>query len=249
LGIVLGSGFGGVLESVKVEQEASYADIPGLFPTNVEGHAGKLVQGHLGGRKVALLAGRIHYYEGHSLEEATFPIRMLGSIGVKRLLLTSAAGAVNSVFRPGHFMAVTDHLNLLWQSPLRGLAPQGENRFPDLTELYDSTLLTFLRSAAKKAGVPLHEGIYACVCGPTYETPAEVRALALLGADAVGMSLVPEAIVARQCGIKVCGLVCLTNMAAGVGRGPISHEAVLSTATEVKRAARQMIEEFARLCR
>jgi purine-nucleoside phosphorylase len=247
LAMVLGSGFHHALSRLQVEAKIPYAKLPGFPPTGVGGHAGLLLIGRLGGTPVVMLSGRAHYYEGHALETATFPVRVLSACGVEDLLLTNAAGGINRGFRPGDLMVLDDHINLMGVNPLRGPAPPGLNRFVDLTCAYDTRLRSLLTKAARACRVRLRSGVYLAVSGPSYETPAEIRAFARLGADAVGMSTVPETIVARQCGLKVAALSCITNLAAGRARRALSHVEVLETAEKVKDLATQMLERFAML--
>jgi purine-nucleoside phosphorylase len=204
-----------VMEAVVSEACFSYEELPGFVPSRVPGHRGELMIGQLGGAPVAVLSGRAHYYEGHDLHTVTFPMRVLSALGVRSVLLTNAAGGIRPGLEPGDWVALTDHLNFIGTNPLRG--PGGAERFVDLSEVYSPLLRGFLRHAADQTGLKLQEGVYAAVSGPSYETPAEVRALARLGADLVGMSTVPEAIVARQCRMDVAGLSCVTNKAAGLG--------------------------------
>jgi purine-nucleoside phosphorylase len=194
-----------------------------------------------------LFCGRAHYYEGHGLAQVTFPIRVLAALGVSSILLTNAAGAINPRFRPGDFMMLTDHLNLSGLNPLRGLGVVGSGQFVDLSELYDPGLCRILKRAAKLAHTPLRAGVYAWMPGPSYETPAEVRALAKLGADAVGMSTVHEAIVARQCGLRTVAVSCLTNQAAGRSPRALCHREVLLAAVRASARAVRLLEQFARL--
>jgi purine-nucleoside phosphorylase len=247
LGIVLGSGFHHVLSELETDAEVSYSKLPGFLQSRVSGHAGQLLMGRLGGTPVMVLSGRSHYYEGHSMERVTFAVRALAAYGIRDLLLTNAAGGVNRSFRPGDFMILTDHINFMGTNPLRDVAVPDLPRFVDLTCTYDPGLQDLLRRAGKERRIKLREGVYLAVCGPTYETPAEVRAFATLGADAVGMSTVPEAIVARQCGLKVAGVSCITNLAAGRSRNPLSHAEVLETAERVKTLAAGLLKDFARL--
>ncbi|HOX59620.1 MAG TPA: purine-nucleoside phosphorylase [Candidatus Paceibacterota bacterium] len=247
LALVLGSGFHHVLSELQVDAEVSYARLPGFPPTTVSGHAGQLLIGHLGGTPVVVLSGRAHYYEGHPMAVVTFAVRALAAYGIRDLLLTNAAGGVNRSFRPGDFMALTDHINLMGINPLRGEPVPGLPRFVDLTRVYDGGLRRLLERAGQACRVKLRSGVYLAVCGPSYETPAEVEAFARLGADAVGMSTVPEAIVARQCGLKVAGVSCITNLAAGRSRWTLSHAEVLETAERVKSVAAQMLLNFAKL--
>jgi purine-nucleoside phosphorylase len=245
LALVLGSGFNRALAELDVDAEIPCARLPGFPPPGVEGHAGKLVIGRLGGAPVLVLAGRAHYYEGHSLERVTFPVRVLAELGVTDLLLTNAAGGINRKFRAGDFMVVTDHINFMGANPLRGPGWPGRARFVDLTGVYDPGLRQLLVRAGKPAGVRLQRGVYVAVSGPSYETPAEIRALARLGADAVGMSTVPEAIVARQCGLRVAAVSCITNLAAGRSPAPLSHAEVLKTAINVQSFAAALLAGFA----
>jgi purine-nucleoside phosphorylase len=247
LAIVLGSGFGPVLERVEVAKEIPYAKLPGFPQPTVQGHSGKLVLGTLGGTPVAVLSGRAHYYEGHTMAEVTFAVRALAEFGIRDLLLTNAAGGVNRRFRPGDFMRLTDHINFMGANPLRGPCPPGLTRFLDLSQVYDPALGALLDNAAKTARVRWHRGVYLALSGPTYETPAEIRAFGKLGADAVGMSTVPEAIVARHHGLRVAAVSCISNQAAGLSPHPLSHEEVLATAKEASRHTGELLEEFARL--
>ena len=247
LAIVLGSGFGHAVERLKVEAEISYAKLPGFPQLGVGGHLGKVLLGSYDGAPVCVLSGRAHYYEGHSMEEVTFPVRVMAESGVRDLLLTNAAGGINRRFRSGDFMCLTDHINLMGANPLRGELSQGQERFVDMTRSYDAQLARLIRLAAKKAGTRLHSGVYLAVSGPSYETPAEICAFGRLGADAVGMSTVPEVIVARQCGLAVAGLSCITNLAAGKGNALLSHADVLASGERVKRTAAALIEHFVKL--
>ena len=249
LGIVLGSGFGAIAKRVTGGREFPYRDLPGFPVGSVPGHAGRLVIGEWLGILVALLAGRAHFYEGFDLAESTFSTRVLAALGLGTLLLTNAAGGINAKFRVGDFMALSDHINFMGTNPLRGPERAGLNRFVDLTEAYDPALRTELKAAAKGMKSPkvrCHEGVYLAVSGPSFETPAEIRAFRTLGADAVGMSTVPEAIVARQCGLKVAGLSCITNAAAGLGgKGQtVSHLDVLELARQREGVAADLVGKF-----
>jgi inosine/guanosine/xanthosine phosphorylase family protein len=245
LGLILGSGFGGVMERVKVEREISMAKVPGFVPPAVGGHAGRVVLGWLGGLPVCVLSGRAHYYEGHSLEEITRPVRALAALGLQNLLVTNAAGGIGRPWRPGQLMLIRDHINLMGANPLRGPAPAGLERFIDLTRAYDERLSDLLRQAARRCRIRLREGVYLAVSGPSYETPSEIRAFRVLGADAVGMSTVPEVIVARQHGLAVAGISCITNLAAGMGNPLLSHADVLAAGAEAGKRAASIIEQFA----
>lgn len=247
LAIVLGSGFGPLLDRVAVDAEVPFAKLPGFPAVTVAGHLGKFVFGHLGGVPVLVQAGRNHFYEGHGMETVTFPTRVLAALGIRDLLLTNAAGGINHRYRPGDFMRLTDHLNFMGVNPLRGPCPPGLPRFLDLTQVYDPALGALLDQAAKTARVRWHRGVYLALSGPTYETPAEIRAFAKLGADAVGMSTVPEAIVARHHGLRVAAISCISNAAAGLSPNVVSHEEVLTTAAKASRHTGALLEGFARL--
>jgi purine-nucleoside phosphorylase len=247
LAIILGSGFHHALTELRVAKKISYAKIPDFPKPTVSGHAGELYFGHLGKTPVLVLSGRAHFYEGHEMECVTFATRTLAAFGITDLLLTNAAGGINKNFRAGDFMVLTDHINFMGTNPLRG--PQDKNlpRFVDLTETYDEKLRRLLFRAGKISKLKLQRGVYLAVSGPSYETPAEIRAFAKLGADAVGMSTVPEAIAARQCGLNVAAVSCVTNLAAGSNRGSLSHTEVLATAERVKNSGAALIRNFAEL--
>jgi len=247
LAIVLGSGFHHVLTELRVDKKISYAKIPGFPKPTVSGHAGELYFGHLGKTPVLVLSGRAHFYEGHPMERVTFAARALASFGIRDLLLTNAAGGINKNFRAGDFMVLTDHINFMGTNPLCGPAISGLNRFVDLTDTYDVGLSRLLFRAGKNCNLKLRRGVYLAVSGPNYETPAEIRAFATLGVDAVGMSTVPEAIVARQCGLNVAAISCITNLAAGISRNKLSHAEVLETAARVKTLAAQLLKNFSEL--
>ena len=245
LAIVLGSGFHHVLSELDVDAKISYGRLPGFPPVGVSGHAGELLIGQLGGTPVIVLSGRAHYYEGHPMSQVTFAVRVLAAYGIRDLLLTNAAGGLSRGFRPGDFMVLTDHINLMGKNPLRGEPWPGLARFVDLTHTYDAGLRRLLGRAGRACKVKLRAGVYLALSGPTYETPAEIRAFARLGAHAVGMSTVPEAIVARQCGLRVAAVSCITNLAAGRSRETLSHSEVLETAERVKKVAAQLLKNFA----
>jgi purine-nucleoside phosphorylase len=220
-----------------------YGDIPKWPASNVIGHAGKLVVGRIAGRDVAVLSGRVHFYEGHPLTTVTFSTRVLARLGVKTLVLTNAAGGINTSFSPGTLMAIDDHLNFMGSNPLVG--PNDDRfgvRFPDMTEVYSSRLRRVADEAAAAAGVALRHGVYVGLHGPSYETPAEIRAFRTLGADAVGMSTVPEAIVARHMGVEVLGISCITNPAAGVLPAPLHHDEVMEVARRVSGQFMSLLE-------
>jgi purine-nucleoside phosphorylase len=233
--IVLGSGLGAFAGDLAESTTIAYDEIPGFARSTVEGHAGRLVIGRAGKVMVAAMQGRFHFYEGYSLQDVTFPIRVLKLLGVRTLVLTNAAGALNVEFTPGSLMVISDHLNLLGDNPLRG--PNDERfgpRFPDLTSVYARSLQDLVIEEAKALGLKLPRGIYGALAGPSYETPAEIRMLRTLGADVVGMSTVPEAIVARHMSMEVVGISCITNLAAGVSDEPIDHSQVMAIGERVR---------------
>jgi purine-nucleoside phosphorylase len=233
IGLVLGSGLGGLADRFDAAQAIPYGELPGFPEPAVDGHAGVLVLGMLAGVPAVAMRGRAHLYEGHPVREATFPIRALAALGIRGLFLSNAAGAINPEFRPGDLMAIRDHINLMGRNPLVGQVVPGDPRFPDLSAAWDPELRQVLHEASSSTGVPLGEGVYAAVLGPSFETPAEIRMLEGLGADAVGMSTVPELITARARGIRCFGVSCLTNYAAGIGSRPLDHEEVIETTERV----------------
>jgi purine-nucleoside phosphorylase len=233
--VVLGSGLGGFADSLAAPFEVVYRDVPHWPASGVVGHAGRLVGGLVRGRRVIALSGRVHFYEGHPLATVTFAMRVLGRLDVPCVILTNAAGGINTRFAQGALMLIDDHINLMGSNPLVG--PNDErfgSRFPDMTEVYSHRLRELAAAAGADRGVALERGVYVAVHGPSYETPAEIRAFRTLGADAVGMSTVPEAIVARHMGMEVLGISCITNMAAGVLPSPLHHAEVVETARRVK---------------
>ncbi|MGH9900662.1 MAG: purine-nucleoside phosphorylase [Pyrinomonadaceae bacterium] len=240
--LVLGSGLGAFADDVEDQVSMPYAEIPGFARSTVEGHAGRLVLGRVGGVPAAVMQGRFHYYEGYSFEEVTFPVRVLHLLGVKTLVLTNAAGGLNNAYTQGALIVISDHLNLIGASPLRGANDERFGpRFPDMTAVYDHEYQETAIREAHAMGVELRRGVYAALAGPNYETPAEIRMLRLLGADAVGMSTVPEAIVARHMGMKVLGLSCITNLAAGVLDMPIDHAEVIETGERVRATFSELL--------
>jgi len=231
--IVLGSGLGGLADEIGAATRIPYREIPGFPAATVAGHAGALIAGELAGKFVVALAGRFHVYEGHDMRLAAFPARVVHAIGAKTFIVSNAAGGVNRLWQPGDIMLIRDHINLMFRNPLIGAIEPGDLRFPDMSDPYDPTLSDVARAVASEQGIVLREGIYAGLTGPAYETPAEVRMLACLGADAAGMSTVPEVIVARALGMRVLGLSCITNLACGLSNAPITHAEVLETTERV----------------
>jgi purine-nucleoside phosphorylase len=240
--LILGSGLGAFADDLADAEAIPYSEIPGFARPTVEGHAGRLVVGSVGGATVAAMQGRFHFYEGYTLEEVTFPVRVLSLLGARSLVLTNAAGGLNNSYEQGALILISDHLNLMGTNPLLGRNDERFGpRFPDMTEVYDREYQEAAIAEAREMGLELRRGVYAALSGPSYETPAEIRMLRLLGADAVGMSTVPEAIVARQMGLRVLGLSCITNMAAGVLDKPINHEEVIETGERVRETFAELL--------
>lgn len=228
MGIILGSGLGSIADKIENPIIISYTEIPHFHGTSVEGHAGKLILGKIAGVSIACLQGRFHVYEGYAMSDVVLPTRTLCALGIKTLILTNAAGGVNTRYRPGDLMIIDDHLNLTGDNPLKGpnMAELGP-RFPDMTEAYSRDCVQALEQTAAELSIPLQKGVYAGLLGPTYETPAEVRYLRVLGTDAVGMSTVPEAIAANHLGVRVVGISCITNLAAGMSPTKLTHAEVV----------------------
>ncbi|MEP6690002.1 MAG: purine-nucleoside phosphorylase [Gemmatimonadaceae bacterium] len=246
IAIILGSGLGDLVHDIADPVSVPYAEVPGFPATTVAGHAGQLVSGTLAGVSVMAVAGRFHLYEGHDASVAALPVRVAHALGARMLFVSNAAGGVRRSFRAGDLMLIQDHINLMWKNPLIGDARDGEERFPDMSQPYDAELLATLRDAASAVGVPVVEGVYCGLSGPSYETPAEVRMLERLGADAVGMSTVPEVIVARALGMRVAGVSCITNVAAGLGSSPLDHSDVIETADRVRASFAALVTEWTR---
>ena len=242
IAIVLGSGLGGFADDFDEAIGVPYEEIPGFMRSTAQGHAGRLVIGKVDTVPVVAMQGRVHYYEGYSLEEVTFPIRTFSLLGVKTLILTNASGGINVELSQGTLMVISDHLNLMGDNPLRGANEERFGpRFPDMSAVYAPELQALVVEEARAIGVDVRRGIYGALSGPSYETPAEIHLLRALGADAVGMSTVPEAIVARHMGMEVLGISCITNMAAGISDEPINHEEVMATGDRVRDAFAQLL--------
>jgi len=242
--VILGSGLGGLANAIENAVRIPFGDIPGFPEATVVGHEGVAIVGNLGKRDVVALSGRFHMYEGHPAAVAAFPVRVFHAMGVRELFVSNAAGGISSRLAVGDLMIISDHLNLMGANPLVGAAQEGETRFPDMTDAYDPGLRKVLRTTAEKLDIPLREGVYAGLLGPSYETPSEVKMLRLLGADAVGMSTVPEVIMARALGIRVAGISCITNAAAGVTGSALSHAEVLETTRRVSGAFEALVTEY-----
>jgi purine-nucleoside phosphorylase len=232
--LVLGSGLGALADELEDAVRVPFAEIPDFAPATVAGHAGRLVAGRLEGVECIALQGRYHLYEGHPPARVVYPIRAMAALGARTLIVTNAAGGINHTFRAGDLMLIDDHLNFMGQNPLIGPVTPGDERFPDMTEPYDRGLQRLAEEAALERGIQTVRGVYAAVTGPSYETPAEIRMLGRLGADAVGMSTVPEVITARALGVRVLGISLITNLAAGISAAPLSHEEVMAAGLEAR---------------
>lgn len=245
IGITLGSGLGALVKEIEIDTVIPYHEIPNFCPTSVEGHQGNLILGKLGGKEVAALQGRLHFYEGHSMETVVFPTRVLASLGVHTIVLTNSAGGLGDGMLPGDFMIIEDHINLMGENPLTGpnikeLGP----RFPDMSEAYNKKLISLMEEILQSQGTRYHRGVYVGVSGPAYETPAEIRYMKLIGGRAVGMSTVPESIAANHLGLRVAALSCITNLAAGMSKQKLSHDEVTQTAKLVEQKFCSFFREF-----
>lgn len=241
IGIVLGSGLGDLADKY-CDIAIPYSNIPHFAKSTVQGHKGQLVFADINGRKVVMMQGRNHFYEGHSMSDVTYPIKVMKKLGVKTLILTNAAGAVNKSFRPADLMVITDHINFMGTNPLIG--PNDEDfgaRFPDMSEVYNKNLIKIVDAAGRLLKLDLKHGVYMATTGPSYETPAEIKMARFMGADAIGMSTVPEAIVANYCGIDVIGISCISNYATGVSTKKLSHEEVIETTDKVKSKFKELV--------
>jgi len=251
IGMILGSGLGSIAELCTDATVIPYAEIPHFHTTSVEGHAGKVIIGNFNGVPTIFLQGRFHFYEGYSMQEVVFPTRTICGMGIQTLILTNAAGGVNTRYRPGDLMLIEDHLNLMGENPLKGpnLSQLGP-RFPDLSEAYSKSCLEVMKSCASELEIETHSGVYAGLLGPTYETPAEIRMFRTLGADAVGMSTVPETIAANHLGVRVAGISCITNLAAGLSPQKLSHQEVMDNsrigAEKMKRLLSSVVPRLKR---
>ena len=243
IAVILGSGLGSIADRLENRELLRYADIPGFPKSDVSGHAARFVFGTLNGRPIVAMQGRFHYYEGLSMRQLSFPIYVLKQLGVEEIVVTNACGGINPDFNPGDLMLITDHINFAGNNPLIGANDERFGpRFPDMTEVYDHALNDLARRVAASLSIPLREGVYAFFTGPCYETAAEIRAYHILGADAIGMSTVPETTVANYLGMRVLGIACITNMATGIARTPHSHEEVLAIANKSSEAFCRLLE-------
>ena len=244
IAIILGSGLGDLADEIEDAVHVPFADIPGFPEPTVVGHAGVLISGNLSGRRVIALAGRFHMYEGHAAALAAFPVRVMHTLGARTLLASNAAGGIRRDLAAGDLMIIEDHLNLTFTNPLTGAVQDGDVRFPDMSDPYDHSLRALLHAVGDRLGIPLKEGVYACLSGPSFETRAEVRMLERLGADAVGMSTVPEVIVARALGMRVAAISCITNAAAGTSGAPVLHTDVLEVAARSAESFQSVVRAF-----
>ena len=242
--VILGSGLGDYADEIRIEETLDYTDIEGFPTSTVAGHKGRFVFGYVEKVPVVIMQGRVHYYEGYPMSDVVLPTRLMGMMGAKKLLLTNAAGGINPGFKPGDFMMITDHIATGIPSPLIGpnLDELG-SRFPDMSEVYSRRLQEVIRTSAKKCGITIHEGVYVQFTGPNYETPAEVRMAGIWGGDAVGMSTACEAMAARHMGLEVCGISCITNMAAGISKEELNHKEVQETADRVAKDFKKLVTE------
>ncbi|AVX20076.1 MAG: purine-nucleoside phosphorylase [Bacillota bacterium] len=249
IALILGSGLGALAEEIEEAVTIPYRELPHFPVSTVEGHAGRLVLGKLKGKTVVAMQGRFHYYEGYSMGEVTFPVRVMKLLGARQLFVTNAAGGINREFKPGDLMLITDHINLMGSNPLIG--PNWDDfgpRFPDMSAAYSARLQEIADRVAASQGFKLQRGVYAAMTGPSYETPAEIRYLAKIGADAVGMSTVPEVIVANHSGMEVLGISCITNMAAGILPEKLDHSEVMETAERIKKQFLALVKGIVELC-
>jgi purine-nucleoside phosphorylase len=241
IGIVLGSGLGELADRFR-EFAIPYSKIPGFAKSTIEGHKGQLVFAEINGKKVVMMQGRNHFYEGHSMQDIIYPIKVMKKLGVKTLIITNAAGAINKSYRPGDLMVITDHINMMGTNPLIG--PNDEEfgvRFPDMSEIYDKQLIKIVDGVARSLQIDIKHGVYVASTGPSYETPAEIKMARYMGGDAAGMSTVPEAIVANYCGMRVLGISCISNFASGVSTKKLSHDEVIETTTKVRAKFKELV--------
>ena len=246
--LVLGSGLGDYADDLKIEASVNYADIEGFPVSTVKGHKGRFVFAHVEGVPMVIMQGRVHYYEGYPMSDVVLPTRLMGLLGAKKIILTNAAGGVNYNFKPGDFMLITDHITTAVPNPLIGEnIDELGTRFPDMSEVYAPELQEKVRKAAEKLQIPLQEGVYMQFTGPSYETPAEIRMCRTWGGDAAGMSTACEAVAANHMGMKVCGISCITNLAAGMSKQKLDHKEVQETADRVSRQFKQLVTEVIRV--
>jgi len=242
VGVILGSGLGDVVDAVEIDTAIPYGEIPGARASTVMGHQGRLILGRARGAVVAVMQGRVHFYEGYEMDEVVFLTRVLGRLGIKKLVVTNAAGGVNTSYKPGDLMLISDHINFMGVNPLRGKnIDELGLRFPDMSDAYAESLRAIAKEVAASQGLKVQEGVYLGLSGPTYETPAEIRAFRVLGADAVGMSTIPEVIAASHMQIPALGISCITNMAAGILKQKLTHTEVMETTARVQKEFTELV--------
>ncbi len=245
VGVILGSGLGNVVDAVEIETSIPYSEIPGARASTVVGHQGRLILGHAKGTPVAMMQGRVHFYEGYEMQEVMYLSRVLGRLGIRKLIVTNAAGGINTDYAPGDLMLISDHINLMGVNPLRG--PNLDDlgvRFPDMSDAYTESLRVVAREVAAQLDIKVQEGVYLALSGPTYETPAEIRAFRVMGADAVGMSTAPEVVAMAHMQIPVLGISCITNMASGILKQKLSHQEVIDTTARVEKQFTALVLEL-----
>lgn len=245
IGLILGSGLGGIADDVREACTIPYNQIPHFVRSTIEGHAGEMVLGKLEGKEVCVMKGRVHFYEGYTMREITYPVRVMARLGIENLIITAATGGINKNFSPGDLVLITDHINFMGDNPLIGDRTQGQSiTFTNLENVYDRDLISIVLSCAKVLKIKLQQGVYIAMRGPSYETPAETEMARRMGADLVGMSVVPESIVGKQLGLKILGISCVANMAGGTSKEPMNHQSVLRVAERAKAKLSRLLKEI-----
>lgn len=245
IGLILGSGLGGIADDVREACTIPYNRIPHFVRPTIEGHAGEMVLGKLEGKEVCVMKGRVHFYEGYTMREITYPVRLMAGLGIENLIITAAAGGINKNFEPGDLVLITDHINFMGDNPLIGDRTQGQSiTFTNMENVYDRDLISIVLSCAKVLKIKLQQGVYIAMRGPSYETPAETEMARRMGADLVGMSVVPESIVGKQLGLKILGISCVANMAGGTSKEPMNHQSVLRVAERAKAKLSRLLKEI-----
>lgn len=245
IGLILGSGLGGIADDVREACAIPYNQIPHFVRSTIEGHAGEMVLGKLEGKEVCVMKGRVHFYEGYTMREITYPVRIMARLGIENLIITAATGGINKNFSPGDLVLITDHINFMGDNPLIGDRTQGQSiTFTNMENVYDRDLISIVLSCAKVLKIKLQQGVYIAMRGPSYETPAETEMARRMGADLVGMSVVPESIVGKQLGLKILGISCVANMAGGTSKEPMNHQSVLRVAERAKAKLSRLLKEI-----
>jgi len=245
IGLILGSGLGGIADDVREACTIPYNQIPHFVRSTIEGHAGEMVLGKLEGKEVCVMKGRVHFYEGYTMREITYPVRVMARMGIENLIITAATGGINKNFSPGDLVLITDHINFMGDNPLMGDRTQGQSiTFTNMENVYDRDLISIVLSCAKALKIKLQQGVYIAMRGPSYETPAETEMARRMGADLVGMSVVPESIVGKQLGLKILGISCVANMAGGTSKEPMNHQSVLRVAERAKAKLSRLLKEI-----